>query len=481
MNYLTTFYSKIKKTIDSYKMVSSGQTVLVGLSGGADSVTLFDVLNYFSKLYGFTVVAAHLNHCLRGEESDKDELLSVSLATKYDCNIITESIDVKKYAKDYKLGLEDAARTLRYDFFKRAATEVGATRIAVAHHKDDNVETFLMRIIRGSGVKGLSGIPYLRVLDQFLIVRPFLDVSRKEILKFVKEKDLLYREDTSNKDIDMTRNKVRNVLIPMLEKEYNPSLKKSISGEIAALSAVNDFVQFNAQSNFKNTVIEVSENEFNIVCKNIKKLAYALQLEIIRKILIKFSANVNRKHIIAVYDLVNKKGSGKKLVLEGGLIAVKVYDFVRISFQNIKDEKFDVTATVGSETVFGFWNWQASLELTKVGKINEAKKTLWGQWNKGKEVSLTALFDYDALKSDAITFRSRKAGDKYQPLGMPHNKKIKDIFIDAKVPVSWRDNIPVVLGGEQIILLAGYRVADFVKVNKNTVNVLKLTLKGMVS
>lgn len=480
MNYLTQFYSKTKNTIDSYKMFSSGQTVLVGLSGGADSVTLFDVLNHFSKEYGFTVVAAHLNHCLRGVDSDKDELLTVSLAAKYECDIITENADVSAYAKANKLCLEDAARTLRYDFFKRAAKEVGATRIAVAHHRDDNVETFLMRVLRGSGVKGLSGIPYVRSLDDFLVVRPFLDVSRKEILRFLKEKELIFREDTSNKDIDMTRNKVRNVLIPMLEKEYNPSLKKSIAGEISALSAVNDFVQLKAAANFKNTVVKISDNEFNIVCKNLKTLSYALQLEIIRKVLVKFSSNVNRKHIMAVYDLVNKRSSGKKLVLEGGLTATKVYDFVRIAFAQIKDEKFTSTLSVGDSATFGLWNWQVSTEIYSISKIPEAKKSIWGQWGKGKKISLVVLFDYDALKSDNLTFRTRMAGDKYRPKGMRHNKKIKDIFIDAKVPISWRDNIPVLLSGNRIILLAGYRVADFAKVTNSTVNVLKITLEATV-
>lgn len=475
------FYSKVKETIDKYKMVNKGQTVLIGLSGGADSVALLEVLHHFSMEYQSPIVIAHLNHCLRGSESDADQELAIELAKKYNCEIIVESADVKRYCEEMKLSLEDGARQLRYSFFERVAREKKANRIAVAHHQDDNIETFLMRVIRGSGVKGLSGIPYIRALSEFLIVRPFLDVSRKEIERFVADEKLAYREDASNKQNDMTRNKVRNILIPMLESEYNPSLKKSIIGEISALSAVNDFMQLKTQMNFKKTVTKVAENEYNIVCKNIKALPYALQLEIIRKALFKFSDNVKRQHIIAVYDLINKKDSGKKLVLDGGLLATKIYDFVRLSTKQEDTDGFSAYTPIPGLVTFGEWQWKATALEMGSGTAIKPKKAPWAQWHSGSKVEIEVFFDLDCLESKEISFRNRKAGDKYKPVGMEHNKKIKDIFVDEKVPLNWREQIPVVLSGEKIVLLAGYRPASFCKVTSDTKRILKLRLTANIS
>lgn len=475
------FYSRVKETIDKYKMVNKGQTVLVGLSGGADSVALLEVLHHFSLEYQSPIVIAHLNHCLRGEASDLDQELAIALAEKYNCEIVVESADVKRYCSEMKLSLEDGARQLRYNFFERVAREKKANRIAVAHHQDDNIETFLMRVIRGSGVKGLSGIPYIRSLAEFLIVRPFLDVSRKDIEQFVADKKLQYREDASNKQNDMTRNKVRNILIPMLEEDYNPSLKKSILGEISALSAVNDFIQLKTQINFKKAVTKVSAGEYNIVCKNIKALPYALQLEIIRKALFKFSDNVRRQHIMAVYDLINKKDSGKKLDLDGSLSAIKIYDFVRLSTKEENNEGFLAQTPVPGIVTFGSWQWKATaLEMAKGTEI-KPKKAPWAQWHSEAKVEIEVFFDLDLLESNKIVFRNRQAGDKYKPVGMEHNKKIKDIFVDEKVPLNWRENIPVVLSGEKIILLAGYRPAYFCKVSSDTERILKLRLTATIA
>lgn len=480
MSNSSNFYNKVKVTIEKYKMVNKGQIVLIGLSGGADSVALLEVLCHFSKEYQSRIVIAHLNHCLRGEESDNDEQLAIALAQKYGCEIVVESADVKAYCEKNKLCLEDGARELRYSFFERVAKEKKVNRIAVAHHQDDNIETFLMRVIRGSGVKGLSGIPYIRALGEFLIVRPFLDVSRKDIMQFIQDKGLVYREDASNKENDMTRNKVRNILIPMLEKEYNPSLKKSIVGEISSLAAVNDFVQLKAQMDFKKAVAKVSDTEFNIVCKNIKALPYALQLEIIRKTLFKFGNNVKRQHIMAVHDLINNKESGKKLVLDGGLRVIKVYDFVRLSKNENTSQGFTASTRVPGVVSFGDWKWKATVLLFPAGEEIKAKKYPWAKWGSGKQIEIEAFFDYDSLKSNTVEFRTRKPGDKYQPMGMQYNKKIKDIFIDEKVPVDWRENIPVVLSGERIIFLAGYRPASFCKVTQNTKKILKLNLTASI-
>jgi tRNA(Ile)-lysidine synthase len=209
----------VKQAIAEHSMFQTGDRVLVAVSGGADSVALIYLLETLAPLFSFRLAIAHLNHCLREKESDRDAEFVLRLAQKLNLPVYLEKKDVHKYKRRHKLSLEEAARQVRYRFFNQVAKENGFNKIALGHHYDDNAELVLMFILRGSGPLGLSGIPAVRG-DK--IVRPLINVRRSEIIDYLTEKKLEYVSDTSNTDLNHQRNKLRHDLIPNILTSYNP-------------------------------------------------------------------------------------------------------------------------------------------------------------------------------------------------------------------------------------------------------------------
>ncbi len=283
--------------------------MLVGLSGGPDSVTLLHVLCSLKKEYSLNILIAHLDHKFRGEESKADRKFCEDLAKKYDIEIAWEERDVPRISEEKGISQEEAARFERYDFFKRAAKEKGINKIAVGHTRDDQAETVLMRIIRGAGMKGLGGISPVKDMQGFKVIRPLIEISRKEVETFILEEGIEFRKDSSNEKTIFTRNKIRLELIPLLEKYFNPNIKEVLANMAENLQIEDEFLSKYAKRKFK-SVSKVRQREIQIDIKKFKKLPEAVRKRILRVALEELKGDLRRltyQHWKEIEELINNR------------------------------------------------------------------------------------------------------------------------------------------------------------------------------
>ncbi|OQX52625.1 MAG: tRNA lysidine(34) synthetase TilS [Candidatus Omnitrophica bacterium 4484_213] len=247
---MPSFVNKVKNTIKKYNLFSENDKVIVAVSGGADSVALLFLLFSLKEEYNLELFVAHFNHQIRGEEAEADVLFVRRIAQQLTLPFIVKKRDVPAYAKRRKLSLEEAARDLRYKFLEEAAKKKGATKIALGHNKDDQIETVLMRLLRGGGSQGLGGMSPKRIIANGAnIVRPLIETSRKEILDFLKQKKIKFREDSSNRETVYLRNRVRHRLLPYLER-YNPRIGQILFNTAENLREENEYLEEIAKKAF---------------------------------------------------------------------------------------------------------------------------------------------------------------------------------------------------------------------------------------
>lgn len=259
----------ILKTIRKYNLIEKGDKVVLGVSGGPDSIAMFYILNEFSKSLGFEIFVAHINHGIREEATD-DEKYVEKWCLKYKVPFYILHSDVKKIAKAEKLGVEETGRKIRYDFFNSVANKVGANKIAVAHNKNDLAETIIMNILRGSGSKGLCGIEP----KQNNIIRPLIEISRDEIEEFCKKEKLEPRIDKTNFENEYTRNKIRNIVIPYIKENFNPNIVNSLGRLSEIMKEQEDFISIEVEKQYKNILvneIKSDKNEYNMIIIDLKK------------------------------------------------------------------------------------------------------------------------------------------------------------------------------------------------------------------
>ncbi len=330
------FLDKVKSTIKKYNMLQKGDSILAGVSGGPDSVTLLHVLHSLKKEYSLNILIAHLDHKFRGEESAGDRKFCEGLAKKYNLEIIWEEIDVPKIAEEKKISPEEAARFERYDFFKRIAKERGMDKIAVGHTRDDQAETVLMRIIRGAGMKGLGGISPVKDMRGNKIIRPLIEISRKEVEDFISESGLKFRKDSSNEKSIYTRNKIRLELIPLLEKEFNSNIKEVLANMAENLQVENDFLSRYSRRKFK-SVSKIKREEILIDIKKFKKQPEAVRKRILRAALEELKGDLRRltyQHWKEIEGLIDSRPVNSIVDLPAGIIITK--DRINIILKLIK-------------------------------------------------------------------------------------------------------------------------------------------------
>ena len=306
-------------------MLQEGDRVLVGVSGGPDSVTLLHILHSLKKEYALNILIAHLDHKFRGEESRGDRIFCQELAKKYGLEIVFEEIDVPKIAEEKGISPEEAARFERYDFFKRAAKANGIKKIAVGHTQDDQAETVLMRLVRGAGMKGLGGISPVKEMQEFLIIRPLIEISRKEVEEFIAGSGLKFRKDSSNEKTIFTRNKVRLELIPFLEKEFNVNIKEVLANMAENLQVENDFLAKYAKRKF-NSVSKIKHDEIYIDLKKFKKQPEAVRKRILRVALEVLKGDLRRltyQHWKEIEELIDSRPVNSIVDLPAGISITK--------------------------------------------------------------------------------------------------------------------------------------------------------------
>ncbi len=448
--------NELIKTIEEYEMFNSGDKVIVGVSGGSDSICLLHLL-YSLKKYKLKLIVAHLNHGLRGKESDRDEKFVENTALKLGLKFENETCDTTGFKNQESLSIEDAARQLRYRFFQKSVKINDANKIATAHNLEDQAETVLMRMLRGSGSSGLSGIPPVNDI----IVRPLINISRDEIKKYLISQKIKWIEDSSNKSKIYLRNRIRHELIPQLNN-YNPNIVEVLSRTSNLLRVESDFLKINTKSAFKTVFVK---KHFGYIAKIDKylRLHKAIRLSALRMCIEKIKGDlksISTLQILTIDEQINSGTASCDVVLPGKLLFSKGYKIFSISGNEINKTGFNHEIKE-----FGGYRYRNGFKIL-IDKSSD--KSMWLDENAG-HFSLKKV-------SFPLYIRNIKPGDRFKPLGSKGFKKIKDFFIDQKIPRFLRKTVPIVECSEGIIWVGGFRIDDRFKVNKKEKNFLRIRL-----
>jgi len=445
----------------NYRLFSNGDRIIIALSGGIDSVVLLEIFNLIHKEYNITLYAAHFNHRLRGEESDADEVFVKNICAKKNIPLKIERCDVRAYCKKNKLSLETGARECRYNFFKQYAQRINCQYVATAHNANDNAETILYHIFRGTGVRGLCGIP----LKRDIFIRPLLFAPREEIELFACENNLAFREDTTNKDITFHRNRIRHVLLPLLREKFNPQIVGALNRLGANMSEVDEFLDFKAQKAFNNC-LKFKDNQ-KIILDIEDFLAYFTTLQ--KRVLFYALGLLGEDSRILDFDfyqrirkVLQKRKSGKILNISTR-VHITTNSKNLIIWQDSSDLK--PVSLVVNPGEYPFWK-QYIFEIKKVKKpLNFLGKDKTTEW-----------IDADKLVKP-LQIRTVKPGDRFYPVNFNGSKKVSDFFIDEKIPVYERYSYPILTCKTGIIWICGKRLDDRFKITDKTKNVLKIRLR----
>lgn len=458
--------SIIKQTIKRENLIDRNDKIIIALSGGPDSVALLHALNSLKEELEIKLYAAHLNHQIRGIEAQKDALYTMKICEELGITCFVSSKDAIKYSKENKMSLEEGARKLRYDMFFELKEKLNANKIAIAHNKDDQSETFLMRVIRGSGLDGLKGIRYKR--DDG-IIRPLLDVDRKSIEKYCGEFELNPRIDKTNLENIYTRNKIRLDLIPYIEEHFNSNLKSNISRLCNMLYEDSNYINKNAKEYFDKIKIE-DDSKIKFKINDIKTLDYSIKSRVFRLALKKFIVDlkgIEYIHIENIIKLLNGE-KGQLIDIKKGVKAFLIDDEIIFSKEYIKKEVQRLNRYELPKSGF--------IKIKELNSILEIKTFKKGE-EELKSDKYTKYFDLDKISSKLV-LRSRENGDRIKMLNSG-TKKIKDLFIDMKIEKDKRELIPIISEQKGILWVVGHKMSDDYKIEDNTKNILKLFFKNL--
>lgn len=463
---------KVNQWAEKNGVLKPGNTVVAGVSGGADSVCLLDILHKLSNKRAFSLVAVHVNHMLRGKESDEDEHFVIGLCDKYGIPLKVFKEDVAAFADNNNYSIEEAGRLIRYERLMEVLDKKSAAHIAVAHHRDDQAETVFLNLLRGAGLDGLCGMSDIK--DK--IIRPLLMVSKSEIEAYIKRNGLFYRIDSSNFENNYLRNTVRNVIFPEIKRRTGTDISASLLRMQRVLKTDRDFLNQYAEDKFKDILI--SEDDKRVVLKRneLSELHQAIAGRIIRIALERIAGSLKgfeSVHADMALSLVSRDGN-RTAELPKGITVTAEYDRVEFSYKTDrkKDEPFSFRLSVPS--VVELPANRMRIETWLISRDEYIEK--FGKIEKAKENSLTQLFDYGKIK-EGIYIRSRMPGDVFFPYNSGGKKKLKDFFIDQKIPKNMRESIPLLADGKNVIWVIGYRTADNYKISDSTETILYINIR----
>ena len=457
-------FEKVLSTINKHNLISDGDKIVIGLSGGPDSVCLLHILNRLKEKLDIELYVAHLNHQIRGIEAQKDALYVSTICEEMGITYFLKSIDVPKYCKDNGLSIEEGARKLRYEMFNEIKQKTKSNKIAIGHNLNDQAETVLMRIMRGTGLQGLRGIEYARENG---IIRPLLDIERKDIEEYCELHNLNPRIDESNLENIYTRNKIRLELIPYMKDNFNPNLIESIVRMSNNLRSDSDYIEAHAESEFKN-ICKISSDSAEININNFKKLHNAIKVRVLRKGIKAILGDTNfidQKHIDDVIELESESKINKMLTLPRGIFVYRRKNSIILTTTEIIEEEIEFSYSIPSN---GF------VKIKEINTIIETQTMTIDRYKSGKVDKMSRGFDFNKIKG-GIVVRNRQQGDKIKLVG--GSKKINDLFIDLKIPREDRCKIPVIVDDEGILQVGEYKSSENYKIDENTKEVLKVTFK----
>jgi tRNA(Ile)-lysidine synthase len=456
--------------IKDNKLIESGDKVLVALSGGPDSVCLLNILFLLKEELDIDISAAHLNHLLRGEDAFKDEEYVIDLCNKMGIKCFVKRVDINRYSKEHKLSSEMAGRNVRYDFFDEIMQKEGFNKIATAHNANDQAETILFRLMRGTGLEGLGGIKSCR---EDKVIRPILCLGREEVEKYIESQNLNPRIDKTNFEKIYNRNKIRLDILPYMKENFNEDIIQTLNRMSLLLQKDNEFLEKLALNLYNKCCKEC--DDYFIIKKEIFKEEEPIVNRVLRRAVTTFSRSnydFEMKHIYMIINLA-KKESGKKSELPNQIYVENIYGDIYIKSKDKKPCITDIKQEIKLEknnvcnNIIEFHNYY--IKFSVMNNCEENSINL-------NESNLIKYFDFDKI-DNIISVRNRKNGDKIVPLGMNGSKKLKDIFIDMKVSKEERDIIPILCFDEKIAWIIGIRNSEEYKVTKQSKNILKVVIE----
>ena len=459
---VTRFEGEVREALEAAQL--TGRRLVVAVSGGPDSLALLYALHRLRDELGLALHVAHLDHRLRGQDSAADAEFVAQTCTKLGIDCTVENVDVLAFRREHRMSLEEAAREVRYRFLANVAEQVGAEAVVLGHTSDDQVETVLMNVIRGSGLRGLRGmrpVSKQRIAgSDVTLFRPILNLSKQDTIAYCAALDLIPRSDESNSSTEMTRNKVRLELLPLL-REMNPAFGDAILRLARNANEALAVVEGAVDAAWSEAVTQVGES----ICidrERFRELDVALRSHLVIRALSHVKGDTQGIERIHVDDAVNAviESSGSQLHLPGGLRLIVEQRSAHLYAEDdvFASSSFDASplAVPGLKTVGG---WRISTERIKIASEDRSSGTYWHsaeqfveRFGRGVDVSSLAV-------------RSRVPGDRFQPLGMSGTKKLKDFMIDEKVPGSMRDGVPLIVTSRGIAWVVGWRIAEWAKVD----------------
>ena len=447
-------YNKVIETIKKFNMLNNGENVVVGLSGGADSCALTHILARLSEKMDLHITAVHINHGIRGEEAERDERSAEEFCRRLNIEFIAYHCDIPSEAAKRGIGEEEAGRLVRYEKFYETAEKKNGAKTAVAHNMNDKAETLIMNLCRGAGMKGLAGIKPV----SGSIIRPLIFCTRDEIEKYCDDNNIEYCTDSTNLQNEYTRNKIRNILLPWLSENINPAAAMNMANASELLREEEEYLESKAQEQYKKLLKDSGDGFVSLNADGLASEHGVIRRRVLRIALRSLRPDMRdfgRKHTESAEDIL-MGDTGRRISLPGGITVSKGYGLINILYDREKQGAFCY-----------------DIEPDKKYFIKETESYVLLSLNEEKNIKnavniCTKKIDYDKIK-DKIQLRTRQTGDFISIKN--GRKKIKDIFIDDKIPSDKRDSYPLLVCGKSVIIV-GDRLGTDYYVGQDTKNIL---------
>jgi tRNA(Ile)-lysidine synthase len=475
--------TSVKNTITEFEMTRSGDRVLIGVSGGPDSVALLHILNDLVPELFLKLAVAHLNHGLR-QEADDEATFVASICDRLGVACHQKKEDVIGYRHRHKLSIEEAGRRMRYAFYTSVIEKYGYDKIALGHHADDNAEQVLMFLLRGCGSAGFAGIPPIR---DGIIIRPLIRLQREDILLYLKALGLQSTSDRSNQDNRFLRNRVRHELIPLLQQSYNPQVIPALNRLSDILRDESHWMSEMTAVHFADALLPAGEGQCRLSARTLINLPKAACRQVIRKAICEVKGDLRRisfSHMEAVLHLIEFNRQRPVVALPGGIAVRRIDESICIFSDNRRKSAGEGDSKEPPSNIFRYCVQGpiSPQDCPVVVHIDEIDRQIIFSTLAGPEMTdyhktgqELAFFDMDSLTFPLI-IRNVQPGDRFSPYGLHGSQKIKKYFIDHKVPRQWRWTCPVLTSGQKIIWLVGHRIAEDCKVTSSTRMILRAEL-----
>ena len=450
--------------------------MLVGVSGGPDSMALLHLLSRLAPDLKIRIGVAHLNHCLRGAAADRDAEVVRQAAEALHFTFHIARSRVLKVKEKLGLSLEEAARRVRYAFFKKVMSKAGYTKLALGHQSNDNAEQMLMALLRGTGPRGLSGIAPVR---QEFIIRPLINASRSQIEAFIEQEGITCALDASNNDLRFLRNRIRHHLLPLMASDYNPRIQANLNQLADVMRIEEDWIDGITAADYKKTLLARAEGTITLSAEAVSQRHPALARRLVRKALVDLTGTLRRitfPHVQSVLDLLTDGRGVKEIHLPGGIRAGRTDGRLTLTMADSSCRRAvepPIKRKSASPTEISI-PFPPTVEIKAMGiglRFSTCRPDQLPRWTDVDRCLAHLDLDRVALP---LTVRHAIPGDRFTPLGASGSQKLKKFFIDHRIPRQARSLAPVLMDRRRIIWLVGHRIDDHVKVTTATAQVLKV-------